>query len=106
MSPSFIQLNDQSLLKSQGYINGKWVDSKSGVTFGVTDPATDNIIGTMPDMTKDDTEEAIKAAAAALPSFRKTTPRERARMLRKWYDLMMENFDDLAKLITWEMENP
>jgi len=65
-------------------------------------PATHKLIGTMPEMNREDTELAIKAAAEALPSFRKTTGRERARMLRKWYELMMDNADDLAKLITWE----
>lgn len=71
-----------------------------------TDPATGKAIGTMPDMDRADTEAAIAAAAAALPSFRKTTGRERARMLRKWYQLMIDNADDLAKLITWENGKP
>jgi len=60
----------------------------------------------MPEMDRADTENAIKAAAAALPAFRKTTGRERSRMLRKWYQLMMDNQDDLAKLITWENGKP
>lgn len=102
MSPTELSLNDKSLLKHQGFINGKWVDAKSGSTFEVTDPASGKVIGLMPDMNKDDVEEAINAAAAALPSFRSTTPRERARMLHKWYELVMENIDDLANLITWE----
>lgn len=96
------QLNDQSLFKTQGYVNGQWVDAKSGKTFEVQDPATGKTIGTMPEMNKDDTQEAIKAAAAALPSFRKTTGRERARMLRKWYQLMVDNSEDIARLITLE----
>jgi succinate-semialdehyde dehydrogenase/glutarate-semialdehyde dehydrogenase len=60
----------------------------------------------MPEMDRADTEAAIAAAADALPSFRKTTGRERSRMLRKWYQLMMDNADDLAKLITWENGKP
>lgn len=60
----------------------------------------------MPEMDKGDTELAIKAAADAFPSFRKTTARERSRMLRKWYQLMVDNADDLAKLITWENGKP
>lgn len=99
-------LNDKSLFKQQSYINGKWVDAKSGKTFEVTDPASHNVIGTMPEMDKEDTQTAIDAAAAALPSFRKTTGRERSRMLRKWYQLMVDNADDLAKLITWENGKP
>ena len=70
------------------------------------DPATGKPIGTMPEMDRADTETAIKAAAAAFPEFRKTTARERARMLRRWYQLMMDNADDLAKLVTWENGKP
>ena len=71
-----------------------------------TDPSTHKPIGTMPEMNKEDCEMAIQAAADALPSFRKTTPRQRARMLRKWFDLMNENAEDIAKLITWENGKP
>lgn len=71
-----------------------------------TDPASGKPIGTVPEMDRADTEAAIAAAAAALPSFRKTTGRERSRMLRKWYQLMIDNADDLAKLITWENGKP
>lgn len=106
MQHSVPPLSDKSLFKQQTYVNGKWVDAKSGKTFEVTDPASGKVIGTMPEMNKEDTEEAIKAAAAALPSFRKTTARERSRMLRKWYQLMMDNADDIAKLITWENGKP
>lgn len=60
----------------------------------------------MPEMNKEDVQTAIDAAAKALPDFRKKTGRERAKMLRKWYDLMIENADDLAKLITWENGKP
>lgn len=105
-------------------MNGEWIGAKSGKTFEVTgtdgpahssssteltyplDPANGKVIGTMPEMDRADTEAAIEAAAAAFPSFRKTTGRERARMLRKWYQLMLDNADDLAKLITWENGKP
>lgn len=106
MGHSVPPLNDQSLLKSQTYVNGEWIGAKSGKTFEVHDPSTGKLIGTMPEMDKSDTEAAIAAAAAALPSFRQTTGRERSRMLRKWYQLMMDNADDLAKLITWENGKP
>ena len=99
-------LNDKSLFKTQAYVNGKWVDAKSGETFEVENPATGKVIGTMPEMNKSDVENAIDAAAAALPSFRKTTGRERSRMLRKWYNLMVENHEDIAKLICWENGKP
>ncbi|KAI8937515.1 hypothetical protein NX059_005233 [Plenodomus lindquistii] len=99
-------LKDQSLFKTQTYVNGEWIDAKSGKTFEVHDPATGKLIGTMPEMDRSDTEAAIAAASAALPSFRKLTGRERSRMLRKWYQLMVDNADDLAKLITWENGKP
>jgi succinate-semialdehyde dehydrogenase / glutarate-semialdehyde dehydrogenase len=106
MQHSVPPLNDKSLLKDQTYINGKWVGAKSGKTFEVFDPASGKLIGTMPEMNKEDIEAAIEAAAAALPEFRKTTGRQRSKWLRKWYDLMMENADDIAKLITWENGKP
>ncbi|KAG9755096.1 succinic semialdehyde dehydrogenase, partial [Aureobasidium melanogenum] len=99
-------LNDPSLFKQQAFINGKWVDAKSGQTFDVHDPATHKPIGKMPEMNKEDAQLAIDAAAAAFPKFRKTTARERAKMLRKWYDLMVENAEDIARLITWENGKP
>lgn len=72
----------------------------------IADPSNHKPIGTMPEMNKEDTELAIKAAADAWPAFRKTTARERSRMLRKWYQLMVDNAEDLAKLITWENGKP
>ena len=100
------KLKDPSLLKSLAYVNGKWVGAKSGKTFEVRDPASGELIGTMPEMNKEDVTVAIQAAEKALVSFRKTTGRERAKMLRKWYQLMIENSEDLATLITWENGKP
>lgn len=77
-------LKDKTLLKNKSYINGQWVDAGSGKTFEVHDPSTGNVIGTMPEMNKSDVNEAIKAASQAFASFKKTTGRERAKMLRKW----------------------
>lgn len=70
------------------------------------DPATHKPIGKMPEMNAEDAKLAIDAAAAALPAFRKKTARERSKLLRKWYDLMVENSEDIAKLITWENGKP
>ncbi|KAG6985289.1 succinate-semialdehyde dehydrogenase [NADP(+)] [Physcia stellaris] len=101
------QLKDQSLFKQDGiYVNGEWAKAKSGQTFEVTDPSTDKVVGTCPECSKEDVDNAINAAAEAFKSFRKTTPRERARMLRKWYQLMVDNSEDIAKLITWENGKP
>ena len=68
----------------------------------LVDPATNEFIGTCPEFSKADTEEAIRTAEAAFNLFRSTSARERARMLQIWYRLMMENSEDLARLITWE----
>jgi succinate-semialdehyde dehydrogenase/glutarate-semialdehyde dehydrogenase len=78
------------------------VPAKNGETFKVTDPSSGKLIGRVPEFDAEDTKIAIDAAAAAFPSFRKKTGRERSKLLRKWYDLMMENSEDLATLITWE----
>lgn len=64
------------------------------------------VIGSCPEFNRADSEKAIAAAAAALPSFRALTGRERSRLLRKWYQLMTDNADDIAKLITWENGKP
>ncbi|MCJ1481351.1 succinate semialdehyde dehydrogenase NADP+ linked [Schaereria dolodes] len=100
------QLNDQSLFKRECYVNGEWVKAKSGKNFEVYDPSSGKLIGTCPEFSKEDTDNAIRVAAEAWPSFRKTTGRERGRMLRKWYQLMTDNAEDLAKLITWENGKP
>ncbi|UKZ48866.1 hypothetical protein TrVGV298_003102 [Trichoderma virens] len=101
------KLRDPSLLKQDVcYVNGEWVTAKSGKTFKVNDPATGELIGTSPECTVADTETAITAAADAFKTFRTLTGRERARMLRKWYDLALENAEDIAQLITWENGKP
>ncbi|KAI0473698.1 Aldehyde/histidinol dehydrogenase [Xylariaceae sp. FL0804] len=101
------KLKDPSLFKTDvAYVNGEWVKAASGRTFEVHDPATGELIGTCPEFDAKDTEGAIAAAAAALPEFRRQTGRQRARLLRAWYDLMMENADDLATLITLENGKP
>ncbi|KMU86745.1 succinate-semialdehyde dehydrogenase [Coccidioides immitis H538.4] len=99
-------LKDKSLLIGKCFVNGEWVDAKSGETFEVTDPSTGKLIGTCPEFTAEETQKAVDAASASFPSFRKTLARERARMLRRWYQLMMDNAEDLATLITWENGKP
>ncbi|KAJ9148935.1 succinic semialdehyde dehydrogenase [Pleurostoma richardsiae] len=96
------QLQDPSLSKTQCLVGGVWVDSLSKETFPVTDPATGAITNNYADFTPEDTVAAIEAAAAALPSFSRTGSRIRARFLRRWFDLVVSNTDDLAKLITLE----
>ena len=99
-------MKDPSLLIEKSYVNGEFIDSTSGKTFEVHDPSTGKLIGKMAEANKQDTENAIAAASTAFVSFRKTLARERATMLRKWYNLMQENAEDLATLITWENGKP
>ncbi|EQB53487.1 hypothetical protein CGLO_06777 [Colletotrichum gloeosporioides Cg-14] len=96
------QLQDESLLVGRNFINGHWVNSVSDKTFNVTDPATGELIGSCPESVSEDAERAILSAATALPAWRSRSGRDRARILRRWYDLIMENKVDLATLITWE----
>ena len=96
-------LKNKKLFQTKGYINGEWVDSVSGKsTFDVVDPATLDKIATLPEMDKEDVKKAVDAAAEAFKSYKKTTARQRARMLRKWSDLCHENIDDLALIMTME----
>ncbi|PFH59130.1 hypothetical protein XA68_12770 [Ophiocordyceps unilateralis] len=101
------KLNDPSLLKHDvHYVNGQWVPSKSGKTFRVNDPANGKLIATCAECDAQDTRSAIRAAVDAFATFRSTTARERARLLRRWYELVAANAEDVAKLITWENGKP
>ncbi|TFW27233.1 NAD-dependent succinate-semialdehyde dehydrogenase [Duganella callida] len=97
-----LRLKDPDLLRQQAYINGQWVDADSGVTRPVSNPATGEQIGVVPLMGAAETRRAIEAANAAWPAWRKKSARERALILRKWNDLILENTDDLALLMTSE----
>ncbi|KAJ5747147.1 succinate-semialdehyde dehydrogenase [Penicillium nucicola] len=96
------RLRQPSLFIDKNYINGQWVDAASGRQFKVTDPANGNVIASCPESATIDAEEAIRAANAALPAWRSRAGRNRSRILRRWYELVMENKDDLATLITLE----
>jgi succinate-semialdehyde dehydrogenase/glutarate-semialdehyde dehydrogenase len=87
-------------------VNGEFTDAASGQTFEVHDPSSGKLIGTCPEYTAKDVDKAISAAHEAFKTFRKTTGRERATMLRNWYTLMQENAEDIATLITWENGKP
>ena len=88
-------LKDPELLATQAYINGQWVDGANG-TFDVTNPARGDVIANVADLSREQVAEAIDAAYAAQKEWAKKTGKERANILRKWYDLMMENAEDLA----------
>jgi len=97
-------LKDSSLFKEESFIDGKWVSSKS--TFAVSNPATDDIIASVANLETKDAELAIAAAEKALPEWRSKLAKERASIMRKWFDLIIENTQDLAKLMTLEQGKP
>jgi succinate-semialdehyde dehydrogenase/glutarate-semialdehyde dehydrogenase len=97
-------LKDPSLFKEQAFINGKWVDSKE--TFAVTNPATDELIASVSNLGSKDAELAIQAAEQVLPAWRNKIGKERAQIMRKWFDLIIENTKDLATLMTLEQGKP
>ena len=99
-------VQDKSLLRSKCYINGTWTESDSGQTLSVTNPATGEILAEVPDCNARDTKRAIAAAADAWPSWRSKTAAERSKILRRWYELMLENQDDLALIMTLEQGKP
>jgi len=101
-----LQLKDPSLLRQQAYINGEWSDADNGATLAVTNPATGEQLGTVPLMGTAETRRAIAAANAAWPAWRKKSAKERAVILRKWNDLILENTEDLAQLMTAEQGKP
>ena len=100
------KLKNKSLIVSQGYINGSFTSGTSNKTFSVNDPSTGELIVELPDMGVSETREAINAAHEAQKTWAAKTGKERSLILRKWYDLMMENKDDLAKILTAEMGKP
>ena len=101
-----MQLNDMTLFRQQALIDGQWRDAPTGDVIAVTNPANGEQLGSVPKMGADETREAIEAANRALPAWRALTAKERANILRRWFDLMMENQDDLARLMTLEQGKP
>ncbi len=101
-----VALKDQSLFRQQCYIDGSWCDADSKATVKVVNPADGDVIGTIPKLGQTETSRAIKAAQAALSEWRAKLPKERANILRKWFNLMMANQDDLALIMTTEQGKP
>ncbi|MFL9899928.1 NADP-dependent succinate-semialdehyde dehydrogenase [Paraburkholderia fungorum] len=99
-------LKDPTLLKTKSYIAGEWQPAEDATTFEVKNPATGETIATVPRMGTIETRRAIDTANAAWPAWRATTAKQRATILRKWHDLMLENADDLAKILTTEQGKP
>lgn len=99
-------LKDKSLFRQQSLIGGVWLDAASGKTVEVIDPATQDVLGTVPDISEAETKSAIKAAETAFSAWRKRTPAERAVLLHAWHDLMLEHLEDLALILTLEQGKP
>lgn len=101
-----MQLNDSTLFRQQAFIDGDWRDARGGDVIPVSNPANGKPLGNVPKMGAEETRDAINAANRALPAWRALTAKERANILRRWFNLMMEHQDDLARLMTLEQGKP
>jgi len=101
-----MKLKDQSLFRQQAFIAGEWADADKKGAIEVDDPATKKTMGTVPRMGAAETRRAIEAARDAMPAWRKKTAKERSAIVRKWFDLLMANADDVAAIMTTEQGKP
>jgi succinate-semialdehyde dehydrogenase/glutarate-semialdehyde dehydrogenase len=101
-----MRISDQSLLKTQAYVDGQWIDADSGETLPVENPATGETIAEIAKCGTAETRRAITAAESALVTWRQKTAKERAAVLRRWFELMMEAQEDLAQILTAEQGKP
>ena len=105
-APSRVSLSDMKLFRQAAYIDGAWVEAQSGSAIDVDNPASGEVIGVVPKLGAAETRTAVASAARALPAWRSTTAKERAACMRRWFDLMMANQEDLARLMTMEQGKP
>jgi succinate-semialdehyde dehydrogenase/glutarate-semialdehyde dehydrogenase len=101
-----LELKDPGLFRQQCFLDGAWVDARSGETITVRNPADGSVLGTVPKMGAEETRMAIEAADAAWPAWRSKLAKERSAILRKWFDLIVANQEDLAVLMTSEQGKP
>ena len=101
-----LQLGQPELLRQTAYLNGEWCEADSGARTEIFNPATGELIGVVPNMGRGEARRAIEAAQAAQPAWRALTAKERAARLRRWYELMLENQEDLARIMTAEQGKP
>src|SRR5690606_12799984 len=101
-----LSLNNPHLLQHQLFINGQWRDADDGRTIAVTNPADGELLAHVANAGKEETAKAIAAAAAAFPLWQAKTAKERSQVLRTWFNLVMENQEDLARLLTLEQGKP
>ena len=101
-----MQLNDPTLLRTAAYINGEWAHAKDGKTFAVTNPANGTVIADVADLGAADVSRTIDAAVPAQKAWAAKPAKDRAMIMRKWYELILANADDLAVILTTEMGKP
>jgi succinate-semialdehyde dehydrogenase / glutarate-semialdehyde dehydrogenase len=101
-----VPLQDSKLFRQACYLDGAWVEAGARGSIAVDNPATGDTIGTVPKLGRAETRAAIDAAARAFPAWRRKPSKERAAVMRRWFDLMMANQDDLARLMTTEQGKP
>jgi succinate-semialdehyde dehydrogenase / glutarate-semialdehyde dehydrogenase len=101
-----MQLHDKTLFRQQCYVAGSWIDADQGTVAAITNPATGEVLGQVPELGAAETRRAIEAAHAALPGWRALTARDRAALLRRWFALVLEHQEDLAILMTLEQGKP
>ena len=99
-------LADPTLVASRAYLAGDWVEADNGATFAVRNPARGDVICEVADLTRTEVSRAIAAAEIAQKPWAARCAKDRAAILRKWFDLMVENADDLATILTAEMGKP
>src|SRR6195256_6251528 len=101
---SGVSLQDPKLFRQACYIDGAWVEAREGID--VDNPATGEVVGTVPKLGRSETRRAIEAAARAFPEWRRKTAKERAAVMRRWFELMLASQDDRARLMTTEQGKP
>ena len=101
-----MELQDPTLLRTQAYIGGEWIDADSGATFDVTDPATGDVVASVADLGVDETRRAVDLAEVAQKGWAARTAKDRGTVLRRWYELFLEHKEDLALIMTSEMGKP
>lgn len=101
-----MKITDDKLFRQKAYLAGRWCDADGGAVIEVNNPANNEALGTVPRMGAKETSRAIDAAVAAYPAWRAQTGKARAAILRRWFELMMANQDDLAVLMTAEQGKP
>ena len=101
-----MELQDPTLLRTQAYVGGEWIDADSGATFDVTDPATGEVVASVADLGVDETRRAVDLAEVAQKAWAARTAKDRGAVLRRWYELFLEHKEDLALIMTSEMGKP